>query len=302
MAKETTDERMQDREELLAALEAADTAASEEPRESEELASDSQEAEKPETTPEPEAEEKAESTEEAEAKADGEVSEEAEDKPLSNREKKSNERLIKGWDKLNAEKAALKREREALEQAQQEHSDDQTSPQDYRDLADRYREDGETELADLAEEKARGVEKRQAERKAKEVAATIESGWNENLADLQEQYPDLKDGDSEMARGVEHILNQRPALRGYAEGIQDAVEFVQSKLAAKEVESLTKKNGDLQAEIDELKKQTSVSGSPPERESSPSTFDDMSQDKRREKLLAAMASADEQGMNMTALR
>ena len=105
-----------------------------------------------------------------------------------------------------------------------------------------------------------------------------------------------------MSRGVEHILNQRPAMRNYAQGIQDAVEFVNSKIIAKQAEALAKTNGDLQAEIDELKKQTSVSGSPPERESSPSTFDDMSQDKRREKLLAAMASADEQGMNMTALR
>ena len=301
MAEETTtDERMREREELLAALDAADTPASEKPRESGELAPDSQEADKPETTPAPEVEAEAPSTDGAEVKAEGEE-QSAEDAPTK-REKKSNERLNKGWDKFNSEREAFKQEKEAFEKAKQEYSDDQTSPDEYRELATRYKEEGEDSLAELAEEKAREVEQRRAERKETEAAEGVQAEWSENLKDLQEQYPDLKDAGSEMSRGVEHILNQRPAMRNHAHGIQDAVEFVNSKIMAKGAEALAKTNGDLQAEIDELKKQTSVSGSPPERESSPKSLDDQPREQVREKLLAALQHADESQQGLRIFR
>ena len=169
-------------------------------------------------------------------------------------------------------------------------------------MAERYKEDGETELAELALEKAKEVEARKIANEQSKVAESIQSDWTENLKDLQEQYPELKDSSSEMARGVEIILDQRPRLRAYSEGIQDAVEFVVSKIAAKKVESLQKENGDLKAQVDELTKQTSVTGAPPGRESTPKNFDDMSQAQQREKLVEALRNADEQQAGMAVFR
>ena len=297
MSDENTTDRNAEREQLLAALDAADTAAGEEPQESGNLAPDNQSDEEQVAAPEQEAQ-----TQEVEAAAPEQASDAETEKPLTNREKKSNERLDRNWDKLNEEKAALKKEREELEALKQQHQDDQTSPDDYRELAERYKEDGETELAELALEKAKEVEARKTKNEQAKVAESIQSDWTENLKDLQEQYPELKDSSSEMARGVENILDQRPHLRAYSEGIQDAVEFVVSKIAAKKVESLQKENGDLKAQVDELTKQTSVTGAPPGRESTPKNFDDMSQAQKREKLVDALRNADEQQAGMAVFR
>jgi len=128
----------------------------------------------------------------------------------------------------------------------------------------------------------------------------VQGQWGENLKDLQEEHPDLTKPESEMSRGVEHILTQRPGLRNYPEGIQDAVEFVKSKIAAKQSEALEKQTVDLKAEIEELKTQTSVTGSPPGRDSAPKGTNELPQDQVREKLLAALHQADEvqEGMNI----
>ena len=68
------------------------------------------------------------------------------------------------------------------------------------------------------------------------------------------------------------------------------------------MESLQKENGDLKAQVDELTKQTSVTGAPPGRESTPKNFDDMSQAQKREKLVDALRNADEQQAGMAVFR
>ena len=286
-------ERNEEREQLLAALEAADTPPSEETPKSEELASDASESEEAAGTPDPEPEVKAEVTEETS---------EPTETPASNREKKSQERMELSWNKTNEAKAELKREREEFERSKQEHVDDGTSPEEYRELAERYKEDGETDLAELAEQKAQEVEGRRNQQKHQDVADGIKGQWEENLKDLQAQYPDLGKSDTEMSRGVEHVLDQRPYLKGYPEGIQDAVEFVNSKIASKKVESLEKTNGDLKAEIDELKQQTSVTGSPPAREAAPKGPNEGSQEQIRGKLMDALKAADDSGSGMRVFR
>ena len=289
MAEEPqVDERKEEREQLMAALEAADTLPSESTPKSAELAADTSESEEAADTPDPEPKVEAE----AEAEVTEETSEPTE-KPASNREKKSQERMELSWNKTNEAKAELKRDREEFEKSKQEHADDGTSPEEYRELAQRYKEDGEEALAKLAEQKAKEVEGRREQQKHTDVADGIKGQWEENLKDLQAQYPDLNESDTEMARGVEHILDLRPYLKGYPEGIQDAVEFVNSKIASKKAEALEKQTVDLKAEIEELKTQTSVTGSPPARESAPKGINELPQDKVREKLLAALQQADD---------
>tara|TARA_R110002020_G_scaffold180752_9_gene375268 strand:+ start:8753 stop:9634 length:882 start_codon:yes stop_codon:yes gene_type:complete len=286
------DERNGERETLLAALEAADTPPSEETPKSEELASDASESEETaDTTP---------AETEPEVKAEEEVT--GETSEPSNREKKSQERMELSWNKTNAAKAELKKEREEFEAQKQQHSDDQTSPKEYRDLAEQYKEDGEAELAELAEQKAEEVEQRRQSNKDSEVAESIKGEWVENLKDLQEQHPSLKDAESSMSRGVENVLEQRPYLKGYPEGIQDAVEFVKSKIAAKQAESLEKTNGDLKAEIEELRQQTSVTGSPPGREAAPKGPSEGSQEQIKGKLLDALQQADDSGAGLRIFR
>ena len=287
------DERNEEREKLLVALEAADTPPSEQPKKSEELASDTSASEEAIDMPDPESEVKAEVTEEAS---------EPTEKPVSNREKKSQERMELSWNKTNEAKAELKREREEFENQKQQRSDDGTSPEEYRELAERYKEDGEGDLAELAEQKAKEVEGRREQQKHQDVADGVKGQWDENLKDLQAQYPDLNKSDTEMSRGVEHVLDQRPYLKGYPEGIQDAVEFVNSKIASKKVESLEKTNVDLKAEIDELKQQTSVTGSPPAREAAPKSPNEGNQEQVRGKLLDALRAADDSGTGMRVFR
>ena len=298
MSDETTTDRNAERETLLAALNAADTPASEEPQKSEELASDNQNDEESSTTPTGE-----DTTKELEAEAPEQTSDaETEEKPLSNREKKSQERMELSWNKTNEAKAELKREQEEFEAQKRQHSDDQTSPDDYRELAEKYKEDGEGELAELALEKANEVEQRSKQREQSKVADSIKSSWDENLKDLQAQYPDLEKSDTEMSRGVEHVLEQRPYLKGYPEGIQDAVEFVNAKIMSKEVEALQKEKGDLETKVAELTKQTSVTGSPPGRESGSKVSTDASKEQVREKLLSALQEADENQIGLKIFR
>jgi hypothetical protein len=290
MAEEPqNDERNEEREKLMAALEVADTPPGEEtPIQSEELASDASESEETADTPDPEPE------------AQAEVTEETSEEP-SNREKKAENRLNKGWDKLNAGKATLKQEVEEFEAQKQQHTDDQTSPDEYRELANQYTEDGEEELAKLAEEKAREVEQRRQHKQVNEASDEVKDGWNSNLKDLQEQHPDLLE-DSDLTNGVEAVLDQRPFLRGYPEGIQDAVAIAKSNLGDTQVKSLEKTNGDLKTEIEELKQQTSVTGSPPGREAAPKGPNEGSQEQIRGKLLDALKQADDEGTGLSIFR
>jgi len=290
MAEEPqNDERNGERETLLAALEVADTPPGEEtPIQSEELASDASESEETADTPDPEPEAKAE------------VTEETSEEP-SNREKKAEKRLNKGWDKLNADKAALKQEVEEFEAQKQQHTDDQTSPDEYRELANQYTEDGEEELAKLAEEKAQEVEQRRQQKQVNEGFEGVKDEWNSNLKDLQEQHPDLLE-ESDLTHGVEAVLKQRPFLRGYPEGIQDAVAIAKSNLGDKQSMSLEKTNGDLKAEIEELKQQTSVTGSPPGREAAPKGPSEGSQEQIKGKLLDALQQADDSGAGLRIFR
>ena len=311
---ETAAKEPDSREQLLQAIAEADGTQSEraEPPKGESRAASGQESEDTSTTTKTakEAEAKdagdsAEATqEEAEAGTDSRQQDEAAEKPESRRSEKARERLSKGWQDLNQAKSQLKKERADFERWKEEQTDSveeskadgMHSADEYLQLAKEYREEGEVEMAKLAERRAKEAVANSQERERAEAESVIQDEWNSNLDKMIERNPELGSEDSALFRGVTDALEKRPFLGKYPEGIVDAVEFVKAKVAAGEAEALKEENSKLRVEIDELQEKTSVTGGPPSRGTKEAKgFDDMNHGERREAILSALKTADDAG-------
>ena len=310
---ETTAKETGSREQLLQAIAEAEGTPPEsaEPPKDESRAPSGQEKDDTSTTTKEAGKAEAESadgaeatTEEAEAEAKESVQEEATDKPESRRSEKARERLSKGWQDLNQAKSQLKKERADFERWKEEQTDSveeskadgMHSAAEYLQLAKEYREEGEVEMAKLAERRAKEAVANSQERERAEAESVIQDEWNSNLDKMIERNPELGAEDSALFRGVTDALEKRPFLGKYPEGIVDAVEFVKAKVAAGEAEALKEENSKLRVEIDELQEKTSVTGGPPSRGTKEAKgFDDMNHGERREAILSALKTADDAG-------
>ena len=271
----------------------------------------------PEPEPEPEVETEGEEKSSVSAEDDGSLITEGET-PKPTREEKDAVRLDKTWRQVNdekdrqkVEKDRLKSEREALDQERKElerqkaervtefkDSEGNTSD-DYRKAAQNWHTEGEYERAKWAEQQAKKVEQQAQVAKQQAEQERFRDEFQRNFDQAAEEHPDLNTRTSELYQGVMQLMQDKPFLASYPEGVKDAVQVVRMRETSSRVKELETKLSGAEKEIEEYKGKLSIGGSPPaDRPAGSKSFDDMN-DSEREKALEELAGEfDRQGVSI----
>ena len=232
------------------------------------------------------------------------------------RAKKTQERANKTWRDVNAEKAAVKKERQELEAQQKAFAEQQSasrdeitqrsaqsrySPEEYEAIAKEFEDEGDHANAEAALKAAKQAREAVAEQDAKSQQAKFVAKWDSNWKAAAAEHGDLNDQNSELFKMVGRLLEQKPVLTQYPEGITDAVEGATMYLKANRSTELEKQVSELKKQLAEYEEKTQLNGSQPggnilEVES----FDKLPVDQQRSELMKAMQQADDTGMDMFA--
>ena len=270
----------------------------------------SQESAKEEDTPEKEAPEQQPDEEKPE-----ETQEEEEPKSKYSRAKKSQDRANKSWREVNEAKAALKKEREeldaqkkayqdghekSLEEIQQRTSTSKYSPEEYESIAQEFEDEGDHANAEAARKAAKQARQTATEQSQKKQQAEFVSKWDTNWKQATATHKDLNNQESDLFKMVGQLLERKPVLTQYPEGITDAVEAADMYLKANRSSDLEKQVSDLKKQVAEYEEKLTLNGSQPGGTMQIESFDKLSADRQRDELLKAMSSADEAGVGMFA--
>lgn len=270
----------------------------------------SQESAKEEDTPEEEAPEQQPAEEKPE-----ETQEEEEPKSKYSRAKKSQDRANKSWREVNEAKAALKKEREeleaqkkayqdghekSLEEIQQRTNTSRYSPEEYESIAQEFEDEGDHANAEAARKAAKQARQTATEQEQKKQQAEFVSKWDTNWKQATATHKDLNDQESELFRMVGQLLERKPVLTQYPEGITDAVEAADMYLKANRASDLEKQVSDLKKQVAEYEEKLTLNGSQPGGTMQIESFDKLPADRQRAELLKAMSNADESGVGMFA--
>ena len=270
----------------------------------------SQESAKEEDTPEEEAPEQQPAEEKPE-----EAQEEEQPKSKYSRAKKSQDRANKSWREVNEAKAALKKEREELEaqkkayqdsheksieEIQQRTNTSRYSPEEYESIAQEFEDEGDHANAEAARKAAKQARQTATEQEQKKQQAEFVSKWDTNWKQATATHKDLNDQESDLFKMVGQLLERKPVLTQYPEGITDAVEAADMYLKANRSSDLEKQVSDLKKQVAEYEEKLTLNGSQPVGTMQIESFDKLSADRQRAELVKAMSSADESGVGMFA--
>ena len=281
-------------------------------------AADQGEIKEPERQPEPdtgepEAEPEGEAQTETEssvgAEDDGSLTSESEtQKPT--KAAKDNARLDKSWKKhnedkeeFNAERSAFEKEREEFYRKKSEETGDYRDSEgrtssDYERAAKDWEADGEYDKADWAKKQAEQV-KADAQKQAREAESeAFKEKWSANFEKAAEENPDLNTRTSELYENVMTLMQQKPFLTSYPEGITDAVEVAKMHIERGKATELKESLEKTHKELEEYKSKLSISGSPPASRPGDASFDSLSEEDQFKKLERLAADYDRGGQAM----
>ena len=150
-------------------------------------------------------------------------------------------------EQLEAERNSIEQERlrvaEDLSKAGAEHS-----PDIYDQVAQRFEDEGEPELAEQARQMAEESRNRKQSASKTVEVEKFKREWSESVSKMSEQNPELKDADSELFKAVKYLLDNKPALTTYSTGFQDAVEVAKYYVDSQNLERITIENKKLKTE------------------------------------------------------
>ena len=232
------------------------------------------------------------------------------------RAKKTQERANKTWREANAEKNSVKKERAELEAERKAFEEQQSvsrneitqrsaqsrySPEEYEALAREFEDEGDDANAKAATKAAEQAREAIAEQDAKSQQAKFVAKWDSNWKAAAAEHGDLNDQNSEMFKMVGRLLEQKPVLTQYPEGITDAVEAATMYLQANRSTALEKQVSELKKQLAEYEEKTQLNGTQPGGNIlQVESFDKLPVDQQRSELMKAMQQADETGGGMFA--
>ena len=234
---------------------------------------------------------------------------------MYSRAKKSQDRANKSWREVNEAKAALKKEREELEaqkkayqdsheksieEIQQRTNTSRYSPEEYESIAQEFEDEGDHANAEAARKAAKQARQTATEQEQKKQQAEFVSKWDTNWKQATATHKDLNNQESELFRMVGQLLERKPVLTQYPEGITDAVEAADMYLKANRSSDLEKQVSDLKKQVAEYEEKLTLNGSQPGGTMQLESFDKLPADRQRAELLKAMSNADESGVGMFA--
>ena len=232
------------------------------------------------------------------------------------RAKKTQERANKTWRDANAEKNSVKKERAELEAERKAFTEQQSvsrneitqrsaqsrySPDEYEALAREFEDEGDEANAKAATKAAEQAREAIAEQDAKSQQAKFVAKWDSNWKAAAAEHGDLNDQNSEMFKMVGRLLEQKPVLTQYPEGITDAVEAATMYLQANRSTALEKQVSELKKQVAEYEEKTQLNGTQPGGNIlQVDSFDSLPVDQQRSEIMKAMQQADDTGAGMFA--
>lgn len=262
-------------------IEAKAQAQESEPSPDKETSKEAEKQDEPETREEPEVEEKVPSSE---------ISDERTKK--ADREEKDRDRLDRNWKKMQERQAELDRREQELKAHEQkaykkpdlmqERGPQGYSVQEYQQAAAKWREEGETDLAQKAEEEARKL-----------YFTGFQKAWAANMEDLIEEVPDLSDSRKPISIASTKVLEKLPFLRQLPDGCRYALRIAQGDVSNSLISELRAENKKLKSEVEKLAKSTRISGSGPSRmRTGEKPFMEMSREERKAQMRELSEMAD----------
>lgn len=191
--------------------------------------------------------------------------------PNLSRYEKAKRREARAWKEINAAKAALKAEREAIEKARQPGATDtptgapaataapKYSAEQYERAAESFEAQGKFDLADAARAEAQKLRANPAAAPAPTPAAEngaqrqqFEAAQLKVWEETKTKFPELLDRGGDMHKAFTEFLGQHPDVLSYAQGPLLAAEFVAARLDAARVPGFREQVQGLQKRIAEL--------------------------------------------------
>lgn len=232
------------------------------------------------------------------------------------RAKKTQERANKTWRDANAEKNSVKKERAELEAERKAFTEQQSvsrneitqrsaqsrySPEEYEALAREFEDEGDDANAKAATKAAEQAREAIADQDAKSQQAKFVAKWDSNWKAAAAEHGDLNDQNSDLFKMVGRLLEQKPVLTQYPEGITDAVEGATMYLKANRSTSLEKQVSELKKQVAEYEEKTQLNGTQPGGNIlQVDSFDSLPVDQQRSEIMKAMQQADDTGAGMFA--
>lgn len=223
------------------------------------------------------------------------------------REEKSDERAAKTWEEINREKAQLQAQREEIARAKAElqRTQELLGPEakkalqtadDYDRFAKEWAEEGRNDLAQQAKERAAMLRRSAQEAQTQAQAAQLQAAQLKVMREVVTEFPELKDVNGDLHKGVEELMRRRPILNTYPEGVRDAVEAVRAKLEAKSAADLRKEIGELKEKLAAREKLLQPgTGAPSAASVEGANFDSLPIAEREKRLRLAVQAAETRG-------
>ena len=209
--------------------------------------------------------------------------------------------MKKEREELEAQKKAYQDGHEkSLEEIQQRTNTSRYSPEEYESIAQEFEDEGDHANAEAARKAAKQARQTATEQEQKKQQAEFVSKWDTNWKQATATHKDLNDQESDLFKMVGQLLERKPVLTQYPEGITDAVEAADMYLKANRSSDLEKQVSDLKKQVAEYEEKLTLNGSQPGGTMQIESFDKLSADRQRAELVKAMSSADESGVGMFA--
>ena len=241
-----------------------------------------------------------------------EVGKPPEEAPAKSKWAANEERRSKSWKELNAEKDTFKAERDSFNQERERHKAERSqfekatqpkpddvrddkgySAKDYTDAAESFENEGDSEMAAAARQRAEKVNLSARESANKVAEGEFLRRWTDNYNQLASKDESLKDEKSETYQGVIQILQKFPMLKGNPDGLKYAYEAVVLENKGKSIEGTVAENKKLREENDKYKKKLAIGGSAPtEQLDGDKPFEKLNKDEQRRRLVSASQEFD----------
>ena len=238
---------------------------------------------------------------------------EAKEQPKKSKWAKNEERKSRSWQEINSAKEENKRKEQELEDLKKQieiqreelnsgkayRDEDGRTAQDYREASEILKEAGESERAEELLEKASTLDEKsveiQKEIESKKVVENVVDGFSRAKSELESQFLDLKNPESELTMESNSILKQHPDLLYLpdGQGLRHAVQVAQWKIGHSKAESSQAEVKELTEKLTKLEKKLSVNGGyTNEKVGGTRSFDELSDDEQSAALLQAALEHD----------
>lgn len=219
--------------------------------------------------------------------------------------RKAEQRQNKAWQKIEGEKADVRKLKEELDAERKALEGDRLqvaeslantgkahSPEALEKVAERFRDEGDPELAAEAEKMAKEARESQGNASKTVEVERFKETWRTSIEKETESNPDLKNSDSALYKTVAKLLREKPVLATYETGFTDAVEVAKSFLKGDQLSTLETENKRLKNELSTLKNRTQLKPGDAPRRPKERSFEDLSLEEQKQAVLRQCELAD----------